>query len=44
MHVADAAFWEDIEAKIVDCIRNTLDKRVQFYEEELCKLGEHRFT
>lgn len=44
MHVADAAFWEDIEAKIVDCIRNTLDKRVQFYEEELRKLGEHRFT
>jgi len=44
MHVTDAAFWEDIEAKMVDCIRSTLDKRVQFYEEELRKLGEHRFT
>eukprot|EP01018_Ginkgo_biloba_P022070 Gb_23994 [translate_table: standard] len=43
MHVADAAFWEDVEAKMVECIRNTLDKRVQFYEEEIRKLSENRF-
>lgn len=44
MHVADAAFWEDVESKIVECIRFTLDRRVQFYEEEIRNLTENRFS
>ncbi|KAJ6832505.1 trafficking protein particle complex II-specific subunit 130-like protein [Iris pallida] len=28
---------------MVECIRNTLDRRVQFYEEEIRKLTEQRF-
>lgn len=42
MHGAEANFWEDLDSKIVECIRNTLDRRVQFYEEELRKLSEQR--
>lgn len=39
----DANFWEDLESKMIESIRNTLDKRVQFYEDELRKLSEQRF-
>ncbi|MCO5582966.1 hypothetical protein L7F22_036870 [Adiantum nelumboides] len=44
MHVADAAFWEDVESKIVECIRVTLDRRVLFYEDEIRNLTENRFS
>ncbi|KAI5076400.1 hypothetical protein GOP47_0008465 [Adiantum capillus-veneris] len=44
MHVADAAFWEDVESKIVECIRVTLDRRVLFYEEEIRNLTENRYS
>ncbi|EPS62402.1 hypothetical protein M569_12386, partial [Genlisea aurea] len=43
MHGPDANFWEELETKIMECIRNTLDKRIQFYEEEIRKLSELRF-
>ncbi|KAL3849615.1 hypothetical protein ACJIZ3_011497 [Penstemon smallii] len=43
IHGSDANFWEDLEAKIMECIRNTLDRRIQFYEEEIRKLSEQRF-
>ncbi|KAL3695593.1 hypothetical protein R1sor_009669 [Riccia sorocarpa] len=43
-NVADPAVWEDIEHKVVVCIQNTLDRRVQFYEEEVRRLSEHRFV
>lgn len=39
----DPSVWDEIESKIVDCIRNTLDRRVQYYEEEVRKLSENRF-
>lgn len=39
----EANFWEDLETKIMESIRNTLDKRVQFYEDEIRKLSEQRF-
>lgn len=39
----DASFWEDLDSKMVESIRNTLDRRVQFYEEEIRKLTEQRF-
>ncbi|XP_059283854.1 trafficking protein particle complex II-specific subunit 130 homolog isoform X1 [Lycium ferocissimum] len=39
----DTNFWDDLEAKIMECIRNTLDRRIQFYEEEIRKLSEQRF-
>ncbi|KNA16796.1 hypothetical protein SOVF_085990 [Spinacia oleracea] len=39
----EANFWEDFDSKIMECIRNTLDRRVQFYEEEIRKLSEQRF-
>ncbi|XP_076897898.1 trafficking protein particle complex II-specific subunit 130 homolog [Bidens hawaiensis] len=39
----EAGFWEDLESKITECIRNTLDRRIQFYEEEIRKLSEQRF-
>lgn len=42
LHGADASFWEDLDSKIVESIRNTLDRRVQFYEEEIRKLSEQR--
>ncbi|KAL5972557.1 hypothetical protein ACLOJK_039361 [Asimina triloba] len=42
LHGADTSFWEDLESKIVESIRNTLDKRVQFYEDEIRKLSEQR--
>ncbi|XP_073136366.1 trafficking protein particle complex II-specific subunit 130 homolog [Henckelia pumila] len=43
MHGPDANFWDDLEAKIIECIRNTLDRRIHFYEEEIRKLSEMRF-
>ncbi|CAH9083216.1 unnamed protein product [Cuscuta epithymum] len=43
LHGADPNFWEDLEYKVMECIRNTLDKRIQFYEEEIRKLSEQRF-
>ena len=39
----DANFWEDLDSKMVESIRNTLDRRVQFYEDEIRKLTEQRF-
>ncbi|XP_038974112.1 trafficking protein particle complex II-specific subunit 130 homolog [Phoenix dactylifera] len=42
LHGADASFWEDLDSKIVESVRNTLDRRVQFYEEEIRKLSEQR--
>lgn len=38
----EANFWEDLESKIMESIRNTLDRRVQFYEDEIRKLSEQR--
>ncbi|KAL0728988.1 hypothetical protein Bca4012_025081 [Brassica carinata] len=43
IHGPDANFWEDLELKITECIRNTLERRVQFYEDEIRKLTEQRF-
>lgn len=43
IHCPEASFWEDLESKIMECIRNTLDRRVQFYEDEIRKLSEQRF-
>ena len=43
LHSPEANFCEDLESKIVECVRNTLDKRVQFYEDEIRKLSEQRF-
>ncbi|CAN8252827.1 unnamed protein product [Cochlearia groenlandica] len=43
VHGPEANFWEDLELKITECIRNTLDRRVQFYEDEIRKLTEQRF-
>ncbi|XP_020100478.1 trafficking protein particle complex II-specific subunit 130 homolog isoform X2 [Ananas comosus] len=43
LHGADESVWEDLDSKIVESIRNTLDRRVQFYEEEIRKLSEQRF-
>ncbi|BBN01122.1 trafficking protein particle complex subunit 10 [Marchantia polymorpha subsp. ruderalis] len=42
-HIVDPTVWEDIEHKVVVCIQHTLDRRVQFYEEEVRRLSEHRF-
>lgn len=39
----DENFWEDLDSKMVESIRNTLDRRVQFYEDEIRKLTEQRF-
>ncbi|KAL3508632.1 hypothetical protein ACH5RR_028033 [Cinchona calisaya] len=33
-------FWEDLELKVLECIRNTLDWGIQFYEDEIRKLSE----
>lgn len=43
VHGPDGNFWEDLELKITECIRNTLDRRAQFYEDEIRKLSEQRF-
>ncbi|WZZ21121.1 hypothetical protein YC2023_122508 [Brassica napus] len=43
IHGPNANFWEDLELKITECIRNTLDRRVLFYEDEIRKLTEQRF-
>ncbi|KAE9621646.1 putative tetratricopeptide-like helical domain, TRAPP II complex, TRAPPC10 [Lupinus albus] len=42
MHFPEANFWDDMESKIMECIRITLDRRVQFYEDEIRKLSEQR--
>ncbi|KAL8237867.1 hypothetical protein R6Q59_018948 [Mikania micrantha] len=39
---SEEAFWDDFELKIMECIRNTLDRRIQFYEDEIHKLNEQR--
>ncbi|TYG47465.1 hypothetical protein ES288_D11G340600v1 [Gossypium darwinii] len=36
-------FWEELEFRIMDSIKNTLDRRIQFYEDEIRKLSEQRF-
>ncbi|KAK1439582.1 hypothetical protein QVD17_05402 [Tagetes erecta] len=41
-HETEATFWDDFELKIMECIRNTLDRRIQFYEDEIRKLNEQR--
>ncbi|KAE8731744.1 TRS130 protein [Hibiscus syriacus] len=38
VHGPEANFWEDLEARIMECVRNTLDTREQFYEDEIRKL------
>lgn len=43
MHGPEANFWEELESKVMECIRNTLDRRIQFYEDEIRKLSEQRF-
>ncbi|GAV91304.1 Foie-gras_1 domain-containing protein [Cephalotus follicularis] len=43
LYAPEANFWEDLESKIMESIRNTLDRRVQFYEDEIRKLSEQRF-
>ncbi|CAM6089694.1 unnamed protein product [Calypogeia fissa] len=42
-HMSDPSVWEDIDNKVLECIRNTLDRRVQFYEEEVRRHLEYRF-
>ncbi|KAJ9671728.1 hypothetical protein PVL29_025436 [Vitis rotundifolia] len=42
IHSPEANFWEDLESKIMESIRNTLDRRAQFYEDEIRKLSEQR--
>jgi len=44
LHGPDAEFWDDFDSKMMDCVRNTLDRRIQFYEEEIRRLSEQRFT
>lgn len=43
LHGTESIFWEDLESKMVESIRNTLDRRVQFFEEEIRKLSEQRY-
>lgn len=43
LHGPEPNFWEDLELKIMECVRNTLDRRAQFYEDEIRKLSEQRF-
>ncbi|XWS27962.1 hypothetical protein CRYUN_Cryun25bG0025300 [Craigia yunnanensis] len=43
VHGPEANFWEDLESRIMESIRNTLDRRIQFYEDEIRKLSEQRF-
>lgn len=43
IHGPEATFWDELESKVMECIRNTLDRRIQFYEEEIRKLSEQRF-
>ncbi|XWS09944.1 hypothetical protein CRYUN_Cryun39dG0033300 [Craigia yunnanensis] len=42
VHGPEANFWEDLESRIMESIRNTLDRRIQFYEDEIRKLSEQR--
>ncbi|XVE50363.1 hypothetical protein DITRI_Ditri01bG0156500 [Diplodiscus trichospermus] len=44
LHAPEANFWEDLESRISDSIRNTLDRRIQFYEDEIRKLSEQRWS
>lgn len=43
VHGPEANFWEELEAKVLESIKNTLDRRIQFYEDEIRKLSEQRF-
>ncbi|KAF5728331.1 hypothetical protein HS088_TW21G00478 [Tripterygium wilfordii] len=42
-HGPEPNFWEDLESRIMESVRNTLDRRIQFYEDEIRKLSEQRF-
>ncbi|GAY59281.1 hypothetical protein CUMW_193330 [Citrus unshiu] len=46
IHGPEPNFWEDLESKVMESIRNTLDRRVQFFEDEIRKLinmnGKHK--
>eukprot|EP00850_Spirogloea_muscicola_P014903 SM000110S18910 [mRNA] locus=s110:194292:201225:- [translate_table: standard] len=39
----EAAAWEEMETRVMECVRATLEQRVIFYEEEVRKLSEARF-
>ncbi|KAJ9562835.1 hypothetical protein OSB04_007995 [Centaurea solstitialis] len=43
LHAIEPTFWDELELKIIECLRNTLDRRIQLYEEEIRKLSEQRF-
>ncbi|KAG4109172.1 hypothetical protein ERO13_1Z049674v2 [Gossypium hirsutum] len=43
IYAPEANFWEDLETRIMESVRNTLDRRIQFYEDEIRKLSEQRF-
>ncbi|KAF6138182.1 hypothetical protein GIB67_011022 [Kingdonia uniflora] len=43
LHGPDSNFWDDLNSKIMESIRNTLDRRVQFYEDKIRKLSEQLF-
>ncbi|XP_065862152.1 trafficking protein particle complex II-specific subunit 130 homolog [Euphorbia lathyris] len=43
LHGPVSSFWEDLELKVMECVKNMLDRRVQFYEDEIRKLSEQRF-
>lgn len=41
---SNSGFWEELEGRLVECVRVTLDRRVQFYEEEVRKMSDLRRT
>ncbi|XP_039029617.1 trafficking protein particle complex II-specific subunit 130 homolog [Hibiscus syriacus] len=43
MYGPEPNFWEELEFSIIESIKNTLDRRIQFYEDEIRKLSEQRF-
>ncbi|KAI3769242.1 hypothetical protein L6452_00343 [Arctium lappa] len=43
LHAPEATFWDELELKALECLRNTFDRRIQLYEEEIRKLSEQRF-
>ncbi|KAK8503659.1 hypothetical protein V6N12_024831 [Hibiscus sabdariffa] len=43
IHGPEPNFWEELEFRIIESVKNTLDRRIQFYEDEIRKLSEQRF-
>ena len=43
LYGGDPSSWADVESGVVECIKRTLELRVQHYRGEVARLSENRY-